>query len=91
MGCSKVTYYGNILIDLTADTVSPENLISGVTAHNAAGDLITGTAKQQVIVGYLDSYHDLTLSGVSQTLDNTTWVLDDAPLSISGTTVIIGG
>ena len=32
-----------ILIDLTGDTVSPETLAEGVTAHNASGEVITGT------------------------------------------------
>lgn len=31
--------------DLTGDTVSAETLLSGYTAHDAAGNLITGTAK----------------------------------------------
>ena len=35
---------GDVLIDLTADTVVPEVLLSGYTAHNAAGVPITGTA-----------------------------------------------
>jgi len=32
------------LIDLTGDTVSPSTLVKGTTAHNAAGERITGTA-----------------------------------------------
>ena len=31
------------LIDLTNDTVTPDKLAKGVTAHNAAGDVIEGT------------------------------------------------
>ena len=34
-----------VLIDLTAVTVTPETLAEGVTAFNAAGELIIGTAK----------------------------------------------
>lgn len=33
---------GTVLLDLTGDTVTPENLLSGVTAHNAAGNRIVG-------------------------------------------------
>lgn len=33
---------GTILLDLTGDTVTPETLMSGVTAHNAAGEPIVG-------------------------------------------------
>lgn len=35
---------GTVLLDLTGDTVTPENLLSGVTAHNAAGEPIVGAA-----------------------------------------------
>ncbi len=35
---------GTVLLDLTKDTVSSQTLLSGVTAHNAAGDPIVGAA-----------------------------------------------
>ena len=35
---------GTVLLDLTGDTVTPENLLSGATAHNAAGEQIVGVA-----------------------------------------------
>lgn len=35
---------GTVLIDLTADTVTPETLMQGVTAHDKSGNLIVGTA-----------------------------------------------
>lgn len=44
MGVNKVVYGNETLIDLTSDTVSSEVLLSGYTAHNAAGNLITGSA-----------------------------------------------
>lgn len=34
-----------VIIDLTGVTVTPEMLAEGVTAYNAAGELIVGTAK----------------------------------------------
>ena len=40
---SKIVFYGETLMDLTADTVTPENLLVGVKAHDAAGNPITGT------------------------------------------------
>ena len=40
---NKIIYGGRTLIDLTEDTVTPETLIKGTTAHNAAGEKITGT------------------------------------------------
>lgn len=35
---------GTTLMDLTQDTVTPQTLLSGATAHNAAGELIVGEA-----------------------------------------------
>jgi hypothetical protein len=43
MGANKITYYGKVLIDLTSDTVTPETLAEGVTAHDKSGAKITGT------------------------------------------------
>lgn len=42
MGNSKIDYFGKTLIDLTQDSVTPEALLKGYTAHNSAGELITG-------------------------------------------------
>ena len=43
MGISKVVYGSTTLIDLTSDTVTASALSSGVTAHGANGEAITGT------------------------------------------------
>lgn len=43
MNTNKVDFGGKTLIDLTNDTVTPETLAEGVTAHDASGELITGT------------------------------------------------
>lgn len=43
MAVSKVIYCGDTLIDLTEDSVTPETLAEGVTAHDASGQKITGT------------------------------------------------
>ncbi len=56
MGVSKVvkkTYVNGTevpvtLIDLTADTITAADLASGVTAHGADGELITGTSTKDV-------------------------------------------
>lgn len=45
-GVSKVVLEDEVLIDLTQDTVTPEGLISGFTAHNAMGQLIQGAASE---------------------------------------------
>ncbi len=42
MGVSKVDLNGETLIDLTEDTVNPNVLLSGYSAHNAAGEPVDG-------------------------------------------------
>lgn len=49
MANNKVEAFGQTLIDLTEDSVTPDTLAKGVTAHNAAGDKITGTMERQVV------------------------------------------
>lgn len=39
---NKVAYGGRTLIDLTSDTVTPQTLVRGATAHAADGSIITG-------------------------------------------------
>lgn len=43
MANNKIIYGGQILIDLTSDTVSADKLASGITAHDKSGAVITGT------------------------------------------------
>ena len=43
MAINKVIYGGNVLIDLTTDTVTADKLASGITAHDKSGKTITGT------------------------------------------------
>lgn len=40
---NKIIYGGDVLIDLTSDTITPEDLASGKTAHDKSGAPITGT------------------------------------------------
>ncbi len=42
MAVNKVIFGGNTLIDLTGDTVDAEHLLSGFTAHDKSGAVITG-------------------------------------------------
>ena len=42
MGVSKVVIDDEVRLDLTEDTVTPESLLKGVTAHNAAGEPVAG-------------------------------------------------
>lgn len=43
MAISKVVYGGNVLIDLTADTIKADKLLKGYTAHGADGEPINGS------------------------------------------------
>lgn len=42
---SKIVYGGEVLMDLTGDTVRPEKLLKGYTAHGADGEPITGSCE----------------------------------------------
>lgn len=43
MGVSKVIYGGNVLIDLTADDITADKLLSGIKAHGPDGESIVGS------------------------------------------------
>ncbi len=48
MAINKVVYGGNVLIDLTADTLTKDKLLKGFTAHGADGLPITGECEFDV-------------------------------------------
>ena len=48
MAVNKVDVNGSTVLDLTNDSVTPETLTFGATAHNAAGEQITGTYEAPV-------------------------------------------
>lgn len=43
MANSKIIFGGEVLIDLTGDTVNAEKLLAGITAHGADGEPVVGT------------------------------------------------
>lgn len=45
---NKVVYGNTVLIDLTADTITADKILVNYTAHDAAGNLITGTCEFDV-------------------------------------------
>ena len=61
MGVNKVIYYGEVLVDMSQVTVTPETLMKGETALDASGELITGTceggAKVETVTGTISLYH----------------------------------
>lgn len=66
MAVNKVEINGEVKLDLTQDTVTPENLLSGATAHNAAGERISGAVAP---VRY-DVAQNLTSEQQKQARDN---------------------
>lgn len=55
MGVNKVEFGSTTLVDLTADTVTFEDVRSGVTFHDGAGDGYVGALE---IVKFYTSYLD---------------------------------
>lgn len=51
MAYNKVVYGEQTLIDLTNDTVDAEHLLSGKTAHDKSGEVITGTCDYDAATG----------------------------------------
>lgn len=66
MAVNKVQINGETKLDLTQDTVTPETLLKGTTAHNAAGEVITGS------MGEIKSY--TATIGTTWTEDSDTGV-----------------
>lgn len=66
---------GTVLLDLTGDTVTPEKLMAGVTAHDAAGNRIVGTGGGTG-GGVNVSYDTIDPNRYSVNLDNRTAQLD---------------
>jgi hypothetical protein len=71
MAVNKVEINGETKLDLTEDTVTPKTLLPGVSAHNAAGDPISGAA---AVVQY-DEVQNLTDAQKEQAREN----IDAAP------------
>lgn len=69
MPVNKVEYNGNTLIDLTNDTVTSEDLPTGVTAHDMTGRAISGTTQR---VQYFGS-KIVSEPGWYRFARNTTW------------------
>lgn len=62
MEISKIVYNGKVLVDLTADTVTPENLAEGVVAHTAAGEKVVGLLKVTAVDTALDAESENPIS-----------------------------
>lgn len=75
---SKVIYGDKTLIDLTADTVTAESMLSGVKAHSKDGTQITGTIASKTST-------DMTISGAQVTAPAGYYASDSSKSVASGT------
>ena len=67
---NKVVLGSDTVLDLTSDTVTPETLLLGTTAHNAKGEIITGTLVPCTVY----SAESPALDGTTSNSDTTfTW------------------
>ena len=64
MAVNKIVFGSNVLIDLTADTVTADKLSEGITAHDKSGNKITGTmtssGSSQVKEPYIEETYDVS-------------------------------
>lgn len=80
MPVSKVIYNGNILIDLTKDTVTEESLLKGITAHRADGNIIEGTFEGGSATDEIDRILSYGLT------DGYRYVMDDGTIESTSDT-----
>ncbi len=71
---NKVIYDGNVLIDLTGDTVTADKVLSGYKAHDKSGAQITGSCD------YDSNTTDAT-AGVAEILATKTAYVNKAKLT----------
>ena len=69
MAVNKIVINNEVKLDLTADTVSPSTLASGITAHDKSGNIITGTALTGFVADDLKFSGNLTLFNVDGRFD----------------------
>lgn len=84
MAINKVIYGKTTLLDLTADTVTAEHLETGYTAHDADGEIITGTLSPATNL--------LTFSPMEQACNSTASIAyAEISNDAGGETFILGG
>lgn len=84
MGKSKIVYDGNILVDLTNDTITADRLWRGYTAHGADGEPITGTL---ATVPMDPEHYDYNIGYV----DNGTWKYENPTNTYTDIYPVISG
>lgn len=83
---NKVDLNGVTVLDLTSDTVTPETLLVGTTAHNAKGEIITGTLVPCTVY----SAESPALDGTTSNSDTTfTWDISSTEHGFNSKNLIV--
>ena len=89
MAYNKVIYGEEVLIDLTEDTIIPEKLAYGLTAHDASGQTIVGTLKTIPLDPIEYDYNIGYITNGAWVYENPTRTYTDFYNAISGHRYII--
>lgn len=89
MGINQFEYCGVMKFDLTSDTVVPERLVNGFTAHDASGELIVGTLKSVPMDPIEYDYNIGYITNGAWVYENPTRTYTDFYPAISGHHYII--
>lgn len=96
MGVNKVIYYGEVLVDMSQVTVTPDTLNKGETALDASGDMITGnnpyeksatdsTVQEQAsLISQISAALEGKAAGGGASVETCVVTLDDIPPSLLG-------
>ena len=77
MAYNKIMYGEDTLIDLTEDTVTPDKLVYGYTAHDKTGAVIVGTNKVVALEPLEYDYNIGYVASGSWTYENPTQTYQD--------------
>lgn len=66
MAINKVVYDGNTLIDLTSDTITVSDVVSGVTFHLRDGSVASGTITDGNEIGYGITDGSIPIVGIAK-------------------------
>lgn len=96
MGVSKVEFGGKTLVDLTGDTVNPQSLLKGETAHGADGEPVEGamvavptTASLAVTQEGVSALDGTVGKVLNDKVENLTWRSYEGTLPAGSTTITI--
>ena len=86
MAFSKVILNNTTLMDVTADTVAADNLGEDYTAHNAAGNSVTGIADIVTVVNAIPSEKETSIIRLDDTTNYYAWKVNGVAPSGGGDT-----